>query len=149
MDDVQGNHALVQIIYTSNATTCFSQKQLVNLLAKARKNNHSLNISGMLVYDDGFFIQVLEGPENDVDALFTCIEKDPKHCNVRLLLRQQLTEKEYDEWSMGFVDTADLNKQVAGYLPYKTLSLKIRDKTQARKLIRMFQAGQWRHVAQR
>jgi hypothetical protein len=139
-------HSLAQIIYTSSATVPFSEKPLVDLLAKARRNNHALNISGMLVYDEGFFIQVLEGPEKDVDALFARIGKDPGHCNVRLLLRQQLTEKEYDEWSMGFVDTADLNEQVAGYLPYRTLSQTIRDKTRARKLIQMFQAGQWRQA---
>ena len=120
MDDT-GSSALVQIIYTSNAVAPFSDRQLVDLLAKARTNNRSLHVSGMLVYDDGFFIQVLEGAEKDVDALFARIERDPGHCNVRLLLRQSLKEKEYDEWSMGFVDTADLNEQTPGYLPYASL----------------------------
>jgi hypothetical protein len=137
---------LVQIIYVSTATPPFTRAQLVGLLAQARANNHARRISGLLVYDEGFFLQVLEGPEADVDALFAHVERDPRHCNIRLLLRQTLTQKEYHDWSMGFVDTADLNGQIEGYRPYRSLALEIRDKTKARKLIQMFQAGQWRQA---
>jgi hypothetical protein len=139
---------IIQIIYTSTAVAPFSTEQLKALLTKARKHNHSLHISGMLVYDDGFFIQVLEGPENAVNELFSLIEKDPRHNKIRLLFRQQLTEKEYEEWSMGFVDTSSLSQQ-EGFIPYRTLRKTIQNKTRAKNLIQMFQEGKWRQAVNR
>jgi len=147
--EVKEAEGIVQIIYTSIATTAFTKEQLRDLLIKARRNNHSLRISGMLVYDDGFFIQVLEGPESRVDSLFSHINKDRRHRNMRLLLRQSINTKEYAEWSMGFVDSSALPAQIAGFVPYGKLRQTIQDTTRAKQLIRMFQEGQWRRVVSR
>ena len=108
----------LQLIYTSIATGPFSKDQLDTLLVKARAHNHSLNISGMLVYDDGFFIQVLEGPEKEVEELFNVIGKDRRHNTVRLLLRHQIEAKEFEDWSMGFVDTTRVAGRIEGFVDY-------------------------------
>ena len=139
----------LQLIYTSIATGPFSKDQLDTLLVKARAHNHSLNISGMLVYDDGFFIQVLEGPEKEVEELFNVIGKDRRHNTVRLLLRHQIEAKEFEDWSMGFVDTSSRPKTIEGFIPYNTLRHTIVDTTRAKSLIKMFQAGKWRKVVSR
>lgn len=89
-------HPVTQILYTSTAVEPFTQPQLKQLLARARAHNEPLGISGMLVYDDGFFVQVLEGPEEAVQPLFAAIERDPRHTNMRLLLRHTLAEKEFE-----------------------------------------------------
>jgi hypothetical protein len=143
------NDPLIQIIYTSTAVALFSKDQLKTLLTTARRNNHALQVSGMLVYDDGFFMQVLEGPERVVDGLYASIEKNPRHDNIRLLLRHRIKEKEYEEWSMGFVDTSELATQIEGFVQYRTLRGTIQDEARAKKLIQKFQEGLWRHAVKR
>lgn len=135
---------ILQTIYTSTAKTPFSSLQLKELLQKARSFNHDLGVSGMLVHDDGFFIQVLEGPESAVDALYTKIEKDPRHTTMRLLYRGLEQKKEFEEWSMGFVDTSGAAEKAEGFIPYSSLKLEILEKTRAKKVLRMFQEGTWR-----
>lgn len=135
---------VLQLIYTSIALTPFSRQQLSDLLVRARQNNHAQGISGLLVYNDGFFIQVLEGPEKEVEALYAHIGQDRRHKNIRLLLSQTIKEKEYGDWSMGFVDVTELSTDIEGYVSYDTLRHTELDGKRARKLVRMFQDGQWR-----
>jgi len=139
----QGTDGIIQTIYSSTASIPFSEKQLHDLLAKARKHNHSLNISGLLIYHEGFFIQVLEGPEREVNSLYSSISRDKRHNTLRLLLSHNIKEKEYENWAMGFVDISRLPKQ-KGFISYGELQSSIRDTNSAKKIIQMFQNGQWR-----
>jgi hypothetical protein len=54
---------MTEIIYASAQTQPFSSAQLTELLAKARRNNQALHVSGLLLYHRGSFLQVLEGDE--------------------------------------------------------------------------------------
>jgi hypothetical protein len=47
--------------------------------------NHEANVTGVLVYHDGNFLQALEGDETAIRAIFSRIEKDPRHGDVRVL----------------------------------------------------------------
>lgn len=67
----------------------------------------------MLLYHEGSFLQVLEGEQSSVEALFARIGEDPRHCRVMVLLRRSIDAPQFAEWSMGFVDV----KGVAGGLP--------------------------------
>ena len=67
---------LVHCIYTSVANEKYDHDEMVLLLDIIRANNKKLHVTGMLLYDDGSFFQVLEGDKADVNALFMKIEKD-------------------------------------------------------------------------
>jgi len=53
-------------------------------------------------------------------------------------------KKEFEEWSMGFVDTSGAAAKAEGFISYKSLKLAIAEKTRAKKVLRMFQEGAWR-----
>lgn len=91
-----------QLIYVSSASWLFSDADLIRLLLEARHNNERLGITGMLVYCDGTFIQVLEGERSVVEQLFQQIEQDPRHHRCVVLLRQDHSGRAFDGWSMGF-----------------------------------------------
>ncbi len=93
---------MVSLIYVSSAVRDFSEDELVRLLKKARLSNQRLGITGMLLYKDGNFMQVLEGPEVAVEALFSKISKDKRHHGTILLFTRKITEREFPDWSMGF-----------------------------------------------
>ena len=81
---------VMQLVYASGATVKFDQLQLKDLLVKARKNNQALGLSGLLLYEAGSFLQVLEGPAAQVAMMFKRIEKDPRHGRVMMLLKRQV-----------------------------------------------------------
>ena len=76
---------MYQLLYISNAVNLMSNDELESLLGNARIKNHQLNITGMLVYLDGSFIQVLEGEKAVVKDSFKNISKDPRHNNIILV----------------------------------------------------------------
>ncbi|MFJ6677877.1 BLUF domain-containing protein [Microbacterium sp. NPDC091382] len=96
---------LTFIAYASRATEPFDHARLVKLLAESRANNERDGITGMLVYSDPDFIQILEGPDAAVRALLERIGRDPRHTDVRVLLEEQVSERKYSTWSMGYEPT--------------------------------------------
>ena len=92
------------LTYVSSAVKPFSQSELLDLLTKSRENNSKLGVTGMLLYKDGNFMQVLEGDENAVRVLITKIASDPRHRGLIILLQGPLEERQFPDWSMGFRD---------------------------------------------
>ena len=93
---------IYQIIYGSSAKQAFSSIDLVELLRKARVNNSRLGVTGMLLYHDGNFLQILEGEQADVQALLDLISRDTRHSGVLIFYRGYSAEREFGEWSMAF-----------------------------------------------
>ena len=92
------------VVYVSSAVEPFSKQELVDLLAKSRENNAKLDLTGMLLYKDGNFMQVLEGQEDVVRGLVARIERDPRHRGLLMLLQGPIAERQFPDWSMGFRD---------------------------------------------
>jgi hypothetical protein len=105
---------MIYLLYVSSATRLLSEAELIELLQKARTNNARDGITGMLLYRDGNFIQVIEGEESVVLALHEKIVNDPRHTNIITLLKRPLTERMFGDWTMGF---RNLNKESEETLP--------------------------------
>ena len=67
------------LVYTSIANKKMSDDDLEDLLKKIRKKNETRHVTGMLLYLDPFFMQVLEGEEAMVNDLFNLIKQDSRH----------------------------------------------------------------------
>ena len=91
-----------QIIYLSSSREYLSPEQINELLSKSRENNLKNNITGVLLYFDGDFLQVLEGPKTAVLELFEKIKKDERHTGIITVFNKGITEKHFPEWNMGF-----------------------------------------------
>lgn len=103
------------LIYLSYESIPFTRDKLIDLLAKSRENNHSLGVTGMLVYLDGKFLQVLEGPKSTVKKLYEKISLDDRHKKIAVLLEGPLEKRNFQDWSMGFASTSyDYLKEVTG-----------------------------------
>lgn len=66
---------MLQFIYASAASATFSPEDLRMLLAKARSRNTLYSVTGMLLYHNGSFLQVLEGPPTSVGIIFDSIQR--------------------------------------------------------------------------
>jgi hypothetical protein len=93
-----------------------SRVELRALLKTSRANNTRDGITGMLLYKDGNFMQVLEGHEAAVRATFRRIQRDPRHRGIIELLSGDAAEREFPDFSMGFrdLDSEDV-REIAGY----------------------------------
>lgn len=108
---------MITLIYGSTAiNNHMPSEELVAILEKARQTNATLNITGMLLYDDGNFLQVLEGEDEVVTSLYNKICKDPRHIGIMLFVKKAIDKRHFDDWAMGFVDVKQLDVQsIPGY----------------------------------
>ena len=67
------------LVYISSATWLMSDEELAALLMECRTNNERLQVTGMLLYKEGNFIQVLEGEQETVEQLYIKIRADVRH----------------------------------------------------------------------
>ena len=95
---------LYQLIYHSQALRPFETAALASLLHQARGFNQKHYLSGLLLHTpDGQFLQILEGEEAAVRALYyDHIVADPRHHCCRLLGAGACAERSFADWNMGF-----------------------------------------------
>lgn len=104
-----GDIVMIRLVYLSHAVKPFSTDELMSLLRQCRHGNAVSGITGMLLYFNECFVQVLEGKEEAVNQAFQKIKRDPRHRNVTELERNYITERQFPDWSMGF-DELDLTQ---------------------------------------
>jgi len=98
--DRKGND-LVQCVYVSAAAPNFGEDALTSILEKSREKNLIAGITGMLVFAEGSFLQILEGPSDAVAAIFSRIEQDRRHNRVMRLLHGPIEQRAFGDWTMG------------------------------------------------
>jgi hypothetical protein len=90
-----------QLLYVSNTTQGVSVEVLEQILAVSRRNNRAVSITGVLLFLDGGFLQVLEGEEAAVRTTFVRICADTRHWNLHTLFDRD-APRAFKAWSMGF-----------------------------------------------
>lgn len=93
---------MFSLVYLSAAAVPFPQPELDALLEKSRSNNARDGISGILLYRDGDFLQVLEGPRDAVLRTYERIGRDTRHNRIIMLDESPITDRAFGDWSMGF-----------------------------------------------
>ena len=104
---------LIELTYVSEPAQNMSFLGLMRLLYHSYANNQALGITGVLIYEDNKFGQVIEGAEKDIEALWQKIQKDSRHKNVRLIEAKSINERSFSKWTMVFQG----NEEIAKTLP--------------------------------
>ena len=91
-----------QLLYVSHTEPDIAPGALDDLLTSARRNNALMGITGLLLFIDGGFLQILEGEERAVRELYARIANDPRHRDLRLMLDRENPCRAFPDWSMGF-----------------------------------------------
>jgi hypothetical protein len=99
--------AIFQTFYVSRASSVFDGPSVQSILQASRRNNARLDVTGCLLFSGRCFAQVLEGEQAVVARLLASIVADPRHGGIRFLNEARREEREYADWSMGFLH--DLN----------------------------------------
>jgi hypothetical protein len=94
---------MICLAYLSSATDILDPGELQSLLAKARRNNADRQVTGMLCYYDGSFLQFLEGEAADVEETFAAIQADPRHAGIIEVYRKPISHRIFADWTMALV----------------------------------------------
>jgi hypothetical protein len=92
-----------RLVYSSEAAPDLTPAELEGMLAESRIRNKAHGISGVLVFVDGAFLQVLEGEKNDILDLMGRIDRDPRHRGVKVFYEQDIEERAFTSWSMAYL----------------------------------------------
>lgn len=144
---VQDN-PLVMLSYTSIASHFMTPQESIQLLTHARNHNMQRQITGLLLYMEGCFFQVLEGEQDVVDALYLKIARDKRHHHVMKLIEEPIASRSFAEWSMGYqhVTREDLARVtgLTDFLDQEHPGFEGMCNQRARTLITAFRQGRWR-----
>lgn len=100
---------IYQLIYLSRAVESVSEKEVNDILSVARKYNPNAGVTGILMFRSGLFFQLLEGEKEAVEALYTKIEKDPRHAHMIRLFGGYNQKRIFEDWSMGYHKIEELD----------------------------------------
>jgi len=132
-------------LYTSTATKAFTKGELLELLTRSRENNSKLGLTGMLLYKNGEFMQILEGSEQAVRTLVAKIQQDRRHNNVVKVIEGFYPERQFPYWYMGFQDLdTEEARNTPGYTEFLNTSLSVglaSDPTLCQRLMHLFKTG--------
>ncbi len=94
--------SLVQLIYMSDLID-ENEANIAPILQSSISHNSKNDITGMLLYSKGNFLQVLEGDKEAVDETYDRICRDTRHHNIIFLTEEDVAERNFSNWSMGYL----------------------------------------------
>lgn len=93
---------LQSIVYVSSSARLLSTADLDGLLTKSRARNLTHDITGLLLYCDGNFMQYIEGPAQQLAEVYALICGDRLHHGLIELVNEPIIRREFGAWSMAY-----------------------------------------------
>ncbi len=93
---------LYHLSYVSTACDCLKFENIREILDSSNKNNEVNGVTGILVYCNKHFFQILEGDKDTILELFETISIDCRHDNVIKIQEGQIDQRQFGNWSMAF-----------------------------------------------
>lgn len=94
---------LIRLVYSSRVADAVDPAAIRAILAVSQRNNARDGISGMLCFSSGVFLQCLEGGRPEVNRTYHRILGDPRHSDPEILGYQEIFQRDFDDWSMGYI----------------------------------------------
>jgi hypothetical protein len=139
---------LVHCIYCSASTKgAFSPADLETLLAECREKNSKAGLTGMLLYRDGTFFQVLEGDRPVVEDLLERLRKDKRHQRLTKIIMESIEERAFTQWTMGYARISKRElAEIPGLSDFFTQGRSYMElgEGRAKTLLGAFKDGAWR-----
>ncbi len=98
---------MYHLVYISHTSRPLYEDDLLEILSNSRLQNKKNEITGMLLYLNEKFIQVLEGEYDAVMEVYEKIKEDPRHQKISVLLEGNTANRVFKDWSMGFKKLSD------------------------------------------
>ncbi len=100
---------LYRLVYTSFRKDSCNALEIKKILEACQENNAKSGITGILLHSNSRFIQYMEGPKENIESLFKLIKEDPRHTSINQRSFEQIDQRIFPSWEMGFKDFSDKN----------------------------------------
>jgi hypothetical protein len=92
-----------RLVYFSNTSeAAFGHHDIEEILAASQRNNAAVGVTGALMFDEGYFVQVLEGAQDAIEETFERIQMDPRHHDVKIVDFSPIEKRTFDGWAMTY-----------------------------------------------
>jgi hypothetical protein len=138
--------SLAHIIYCSAASAEFDEAGIASVLERSRASNAVRGITGMLLYVQRCFFQVLEGDPAIINPVYETIQLDPRHYRITRIIAEPIVQRSFGEWTMGFSTLAPAQAgSLLGENDFfaSAACLTEMNEGRAKKLLSAFQHGRW------
>jgi hypothetical protein len=134
---------LFHLVYISHAAEDISYTDIREILSVSRKNNAQENITGLLIFREGFFLQLLEGSETAVKNILGKIMMDDRNHSLRVLIETESDQRLFQEWQMAFLDGDISSNETADLVGFFDVCLKAgaHQRTLIMPMLRKFRAS--------
>jgi hypothetical protein len=95
------------IIYVSSAAWLLNDDELEALLVDAQTHNALHDITGVLIYGQGNFMQCIEGPVDAIELVFKRILTSRQHRDIITLMDEPIASRGFGQWHMGLAHGSD------------------------------------------
>lgn len=111
-DVIELETTLFELCYSSTAIQTMGKTQLDEIQTQSEANNKRTSITGMLTYDEGTksFFQILEGPEDNIQAVMEKIIKDERHHSINIRFQSPIAGRIYSNWAMHAFTTSQIKE---------------------------------------
>ncbi|MBR5494755.1 MAG: BLUF domain-containing protein, partial [Psychrobacter sp.] len=75
------------------------------------RNNERNGISGVLVMNEDYFLQSIEGARPVINELLAKLIKDNRHFSFQIVDCREVEQRRWDKWSMKYLTPSDENKE--------------------------------------
>lgn len=103
---------MVRLVYVSRSEHVSDEPQVDAIIRRSKEFNPTHGITGVLCYTGGMFLQILEGGREAVNRLYTDITRDDRHRDVTLLEYAEISQRRFENWTMGRVNLDKINPAV-------------------------------------
>lgn len=94
-----------QLVYYSKSTGTGGGREMLtrlrDILATAQRNNSRVGVTGFLIFDKPWFVQILEGERPEVSKIYGRISRDPRHSGLSIVNLRNIDQRSFPNWSMG------------------------------------------------
>lgn len=103
---------LERLLYISTIAAGVTDRDVKRILAAAQLKNRRLDITGVLVYCEVHFAQVLEGRSHALNEVMNRIGRDQRHRDMRVICREPIATRLFDRWGMAAVEGLTLAEEI-------------------------------------
>ena len=106
-----GARIILRLTYISCYNTNNANIEVARILEQARRNNERNGITGALVINESYFLQVIEGSRPIINALLQELVKDKRHLSLRIVECREVEQRRWGKWSMKYLNPNDLHNE--------------------------------------
>ena len=100
LNDGPGTAPLMSICYRSVVSADMQVNDILHIVETAQNRNAARNVTGVLFYEHGRFLQWIEGTDQSLAEVMQAIRNAKGHTSIEIISMEKIAARRYSEWHM-------------------------------------------------